>query len=279
MKIINGILQGVPFIKSPNHGGTITPKFITCHYTAGWTAASAISTLTNPSAQVSAQFVIDRDGSITQLVSCEQRAWHAGPSAFMGYKDLNTHAIGLEFVNPGYIKRSGSGYVDSTGKAIPAARLQGYDLSLEQAHPRLGGGKVVWPAYTKAQLDAGRELLKAICDAYNILGVCSHEEIDTRGWKTDPGPNFPIGEFKTLADRYEGRAAGGPSPSPTARATVTASALNGREQPSTSAPIVALLHANDNVTILEDRGDWCLVSGGKLARPVWVADKYLKHAA
>jgi len=30
---------------------------------------------------VSSHFLIDRDGSITQFVSCEKRAWHAGISA------------------------------------------------------------------------------------------------------------------------------------------------------------------------------------------------------
>lgn len=47
MKITNGILLGVTYVESPNFGGEITPKFITHHYTAGFTAASAIATLTN----------------------------------------------------------------------------------------------------------------------------------------------------------------------------------------------------------------------------------------
>lgn len=279
MKIVNGILQGVPFVRSPNQGGKIRPRFITMHYTAGWTASQAISTLTNPKAKVSAQFVLDRDGSITQLVSCEARAWHAGPSSFMGFKDLNTHSIGIEIVNPGYIRPDGKGgWLDWQGKhPVPAARLQGYDLSLVQSHPRLGGGKVCWPGYTTAQITALRNLTKAICDEYDILGVCSHEEIDARGWKTDPGPAFPIGEFKALADKFEGRGGAVPRPGAVPMAIVTAKSLNCRETPGGKI-VGSLLHRGDTVIILEDRGEWCLVNGGRLPRPLWVSDQYLDHS-
>jgi AmpD protein len=33
--------------------------------------------------RVSAHFVIHRDGALEQFVSCNERAWHAGPSAAM----------------------------------------------------------------------------------------------------------------------------------------------------------------------------------------------------
>lgn len=47
-------------------------------------------------AQVSAHFVIDRRGRITQFVSCEQRAWHAGRSSWQGRENCNDYSVGIE---------------------------------------------------------------------------------------------------------------------------------------------------------------------------------------
>lgn len=47
-------------------------------------------------ATVSAHFVIRRDGQVLQFVSCDQRAWHAGQSAFQGRPNCNDYSIGIE---------------------------------------------------------------------------------------------------------------------------------------------------------------------------------------
>jgi N-acetyl-anhydromuramoyl-L-alanine amidase len=46
--------------------------------------------------RVSAHFLIERDGTITQFVSCNDRAWHAGLSAFQGRDNCNDFSIGVE---------------------------------------------------------------------------------------------------------------------------------------------------------------------------------------
>ena len=46
--------------------------------------------------KVSAHFVIDRLGYITQFVSCDDRAWHAGASSFEGREQCNDFSIGIE---------------------------------------------------------------------------------------------------------------------------------------------------------------------------------------
>ena len=46
--------------------------------------------------KVSAHFLIDRQGHITQFVSCDKRAWHAGVSNFNGQEDCNDFSIGVE---------------------------------------------------------------------------------------------------------------------------------------------------------------------------------------
>ena len=47
-------------------------------------------------AEVSAHFVIRREGELLQFVSCEQRAWHAGRSRFQARENCNDFSIGVE---------------------------------------------------------------------------------------------------------------------------------------------------------------------------------------
>ena len=46
--------------------------------------------------EVSAHFLIRRDGSIWQFVSCDDRAWHAGASSWRGRDNCNDDSIGIE---------------------------------------------------------------------------------------------------------------------------------------------------------------------------------------
>lgn len=46
--------------------------------------------------RVSAHFFIRRDGAVSQFVSCEQRAWHAGVSGWAGRDECNDYSIGVE---------------------------------------------------------------------------------------------------------------------------------------------------------------------------------------
>ena len=46
--------------------------------------------------KVSSHFLIRRDGDIIQFVSCLQRAWHAGVSAWQGRERCNDFSIGIE---------------------------------------------------------------------------------------------------------------------------------------------------------------------------------------
>ena len=46
--------------------------------------------------QVSAHFLLRRTGELQQFVSCDDRAWHAGPSSWRGRPDCNDYAVGIE---------------------------------------------------------------------------------------------------------------------------------------------------------------------------------------
>jgi N-acetylmuramoyl-L-alanine amidase len=72
------------------------------HYTGMPTAAAALERLCDPSAKVSAHWLIDEDGTLVALVPEAMRAWHAGVSWWRGESNLNDRSIGIELVNPGH---------------------------------------------------------------------------------------------------------------------------------------------------------------------------------
>lgn len=48
--------------------------------------------------QVSAHFVVDRRGDVTQFVPVSKRAWHAGESVWQGRENCNDYSIGIEMI-------------------------------------------------------------------------------------------------------------------------------------------------------------------------------------
>lgn len=46
--------------------------------------------------EVSAHFLVRRDGQVLQFVSCDDRAWHAGRSSWRGRENCNDYSVGIE---------------------------------------------------------------------------------------------------------------------------------------------------------------------------------------
>ena len=46
--------------------------------------------------KVSAHFYIRRNGELWQFVSCDDRAWHAGQSSYLGKDNCNDYSVGIE---------------------------------------------------------------------------------------------------------------------------------------------------------------------------------------
>lgn len=46
--------------------------------------------------RVSSHFYVRRDGGVWQFVSCDERAWHAGPSSWRGRANCNDYSVGIE---------------------------------------------------------------------------------------------------------------------------------------------------------------------------------------
>jgi N-acetylmuramoyl-L-alanine amidase len=72
------------------------------HYTGMKTADEALRRLCDPAAAVSAHYTVDEDGTIYRHVPEDRRARHAGASWWAGKRDINSHSIGIEIVNPGH---------------------------------------------------------------------------------------------------------------------------------------------------------------------------------
>jgi len=108
--------------------------------------------------QVSAHFLIDRDGVVTQFVATEQRAWHAGRSSFQGVDNCNDYSLGIE--------------------------LEGCDR-----HPYSA------PQYEAlAQLT---RTLQRRYPAVSDQRIVGHSDI-APGRKTDPGPYFDWPRYRAL---------------------------------------------------------------------------------
>ena len=191
MKIINHRLvleDGKParFEESPNHGGTIKPSYIVMHFTSAGSLDSTISWFRNPSAKVSAHLVIDRDGTIVQMVPFNLKAWHAGESRWGRIEGLNSHSIGIELVNWGQLTWAAYRWKSWTGKVLQESEVK---------EEFIKGIKTGWQTYPDEQLKAAEDACIAISQAFPIKDILGHSDI-APGRKADPGPAFPMTAFR-----------------------------------------------------------------------------------
>lgn len=89
--------------------------------------------------EVSAHFFISRTGALWQFVGCDDRAWHAGQSAYRGRSQCNDDSIGIElegleggtFETPQY----------ETLASLCAALLQAYPVVHIAGHEHIAPGR------------------------------------------------------------------------------------------------------------------------------------------
>lgn len=89
---------------SPNFGprrDRLTPELVVIHYTAMADVGAALERLCAPEHNVSAHYLVGRDGRLWQLVDEDMRAWHAGSGCWTGRGDVNSRSIGIELDNSG----------------------------------------------------------------------------------------------------------------------------------------------------------------------------------
>lgn len=252
--------------ESPNHGGEIVPEFLVVHFTAGRSAKSSVAWLCNPESKVSAHLVIGRDGSVTQLVAFNRRAWHAGRSQWAGRSDLNSCSIGIELDNKGKLHRAGSHWKSWFGEVVPDEEVA--EAIYKDEHVRSG-----WHTYSAEQLEALTQVGAALATQYKLRDVMGHEDI-APGRKNDPGPLFPMESFRaSVLGRDEGEIP----------VYVCTSVLNLRSEPSSSAAkiVPSGLPVGTEVRSLgEHSGSWWRVLvltpiNGDSDLEGWVHSKYL----
>ena len=89
---------------SPNCGPRrdgLLPRLVVIHFTGMGDLDAALERLCAPEHEVSAHYLIARDGRLFQLVAEDQRAWHAGRGSWGGLDDINSRSIGIELDNTG----------------------------------------------------------------------------------------------------------------------------------------------------------------------------------
>ncbi len=139
------------------------PRMIVLHYTDMTTAEAALERMCDPETEVSAHYLITRDGAIYRLVEEFHRAWHAGQGGWHvdGFleTDINSASIGIELDNQGH----------SNGLPAP---------------------------FPPEQIEALEELCHDIMLRWGIpqKNIIGHSDL-APGRKADPGPLFPWREL------------------------------------------------------------------------------------
>ncbi|RNI26006.1 N-acetylmuramoyl-L-alanine amidase [Rufibacter latericius] len=77
------------------------PNYVVIHHTAQNSTEQTLKTFTIPKSQVSAHYVIGRDGKVYHMLSDYLRAWHGGAGKWGNNTDLNSSSIGIELDNNG----------------------------------------------------------------------------------------------------------------------------------------------------------------------------------
>jgi N-acetylmuramoyl-L-alanine amidase len=82
--------------------GMRKPNFVIIHHTAQNSCDQTLQTFTLPRTQVSAHYVICKDGTVYHMLNDFLRAWHAGNSRWGNVTDVNSSSIGIEIDNNGF---------------------------------------------------------------------------------------------------------------------------------------------------------------------------------
>ena len=78
------------------------PNFVIIHHTAQDSCEQTLKTFTTVRSQVSAHYVICKDGTVHHMLNDYLRAWHGGISKWGNMTDINSSSIGIELDNNGF---------------------------------------------------------------------------------------------------------------------------------------------------------------------------------
>lgn len=173
------------YIASPNFNERPANTPITAvvlHSTVEPTTEGTINIFLNPASQVSAHFVVGRDGRVVQMVPLEKRAWHAGVSTLDGQGDLNNYSVGIEMVN---LNDGKDPYPDAQVQAVAGI------IRFLRAHYTITDDHIV--SHAQIALPAGRKTDPAGFDFTRIRQLASYNALNApAGPASVPLPAAPV---------------------------------------------------------------------------------------
>jgi len=180
----------IQFEKSPNYSAIVTPLYLVMHYTAGPDLDGAVSWFARRESNASAHIVIGRDGRIVQMVAFDKRAWHSGKSQWGELEGLNEYSIGIELANNGKLtKRDDGNWISWAKLVVPADEV----TIATHKHENSATG---WHEYPAQQISVALEVAICLNSTYRFRDVLGHEDVSP-GRKCDPGPLFPMSNFRS----------------------------------------------------------------------------------
>jgi N-acetylmuramoyl-L-alanine amidase len=249
--------------KTLNAGELIDPDYLVIHYTATDTASSAIDwfmdTRSNPD-RIAAHIVLDFDGTLTQLVPFNRKANHAGTSTWDGLDFFNSHSIGIEIVNAGFVEKLSNGSfrrtvgTDKNRNPIYKSYATSDRNRIIKANHKhkfwTGKENSNWFTFPEAQLNALYKLCRLLFETYHPVTAVGHDDISPAR-KPDPGPAFPWDSFKKNVF--------GSTNDVGKIFTVNTEATNLRTSYSTNSAIIKKLTLGYEVGLIATNGQWSKV--------------------
>jgi len=228
------------FEASPNVNQNIQSieRTLIIHATEGQNVEGAVGTFLikkkkdDSRSGLSIHLILGKDGrELVQMIPFLRGANHAA--------EYNTKSIGIELDYPGDVAESevqGKRYVYASALNNPSFRS--------------------WPLYPKEQLDTLVRISKTLMDNYQIVDVAGHEELHS--YKMDPGPAFPIVQFRERLGGVMGR-------SVVFQETANKVRVRNMPGPGFSFLDEPEIPANKRVTIINEYNDesgaaYCLIS-------------------
>lgn len=270
MKIRNHLLYSqdgkqINYYPTPNKGGKYTPQYLVMHYTAATTTESTLNWFQYKDAKASAHLLIGMDGAVFQFAPFNVVCWHAGKSRWNGLYGLNQYSIGIELVNGGRLSKKGDQWICPVDKKL----IPNNDVLIATHKNEVH--EAAWHEYSELQLEVSLEIATLLVNTYDLHDVVGHEDIAPIR-KSDPGPAFPLKNFRAKAlgrkDVYLDEYA-------------TTIELNIRQGPGTGyMTITKPLPTGTKVLELKREGNWSLVEvqnvvHGLMDLEGWVFRKYL----
>ncbi|CAF2935702.1 unnamed protein product [Rotaria sp. Silwood2] len=165
---------GAKQISSPHFGRGRQGHAITCLVLHGTAGGGTIEWFQNPTSKVSAHYVVGQDGSVTQMVSEDDTAWH-NASNTLRLQHSKSIILGVVTTNSQFY-----------GRANPNLWCIGIEFSRNVQNNN------VMP---EAQIQAGIKLVANIKRRYPGINIYTHDQFNVG--RTCPGPNFPLARFKS----------------------------------------------------------------------------------